>query len=1181
MSKRILSFVLALVMVLATFPAITLSTFVSAETEEESNLWNVALDAQVTAGNGEDGNKVTDGYNDKYFDLGYWADNIEDEPFGLAGTCYVEIDLGKSYDVEKVDVWNYISSSRVYKFVIYGTNDNTADVTTWTKLAEKTDDTVSNVEFSATLEEAVNCRYVRVYGMGNSSNCGFHLNEVRVWAKRPAELMNVATNATYSYGQGVYNSGGINDGNIADYVDLGSWGTNEADPSTSFGLAGKCYVEFDLGQAYTIEKLNVYTLGGRDYRFALYGSNDKDADISTWTKLGEKIDNAVSNAEGWECTLTEKQSFRYVRAYGLYNNANTGFHFTEIQIWAVAEFPAPQNTLSIEPTFGGMENLGGRTQLLVKINESILEKSGTRMNVDTLKAGIDAGEYFTQFVIDGDGYDNKVMNMSYSSAPGYSMLRFQPCIEEDPFIPGYNEPYTITMNVLDKNGNVVASGTNKWTCPMNPIYIYDEGYEYATTYDFIQKDTSWWGYGTTEMDGEDLIICPQAFPQYLFGNPEKGGQVPEIEMVVGTAVYSIAWERHYDWGDYGVCAEIRVLKEGFTPVAGRTQDIVFNVYVNSYPSEERTHIASYTSKNYLMSEGMEANVPYIYDIGGENGMASVAFDPATQTYSVTGDMPDVGYYFSHWTVDGETVSTDETYTFTAVEGANSKVIAVYKEAVKVNWVADGKTYVTYVKPGTVPVPPSEPVDYVDYCWNYTYAGEWDKEIVAATEEVSYTAQYNKTVRAPRVPTLDSYSNVGMENWNGETQLLVDVNGDGSYDLRPVWNDLENYRFVLTFTWTDDEGDHEEKLTCTPSSQFGVKETELRLRFTICAGAHEAFVPVNNQKYLVNLDAYDMAYADEFDGGYLFISTNNTDYYYDLTNAEPITYEYYTVTWTQDGEVIESKIWREGLIPIAPVPGSYIEGNYEYVLTTAVTEVNADVTYEIVYEATDMRNISLEKVYKGWENWSGNTQLLLKIFDYKGEGFNDLWAARDNYIWELNINGEKYNVTPSSEYLGWSLYRFTPCVDEVFVPVTGAEYQVSLTIYEKDGQTIAYKSTNTVTTTCANNDGSLIVPIHDHVCPEGDEIDVPATTLAPGSNTYICEKCHGEITEEIAQLEKVAGDMDADGRVSITDVTLLLNVIGGTGSIHEELDSDLDDSGEVTISDVTILLNMIANTPAVE
>ena len=58
-------------------------------------------------------------------------------------------------------------------------------------------------------------------------------------------------------------------------------------------------------------------------------------------------------------------------------------------------------------------------------------------------------------------------------------------------------------------------------------------------------------------------------------------------------------------------------------------------------------------------------------------------------------------------------------------------------------------------------------------------------------------------------------------------------------------------------------------------------------------------------------------------------------------------------------------------------------------------------------------------------------------------------------------------------------------------------------------------------------------------------------------------------------------MDADGRVSITDVTLLLNVIGGTGSIHEELDSDLDDSGDVTINDVTVLLNMIANTPAVE
>lgn len=729
-------------------------------------------------------------------------------------------------------------------------------------------------------------------------------------------LTNVAEGISAKDGRG-YNADSMTDGNTSDYHDLGYWGKTDGDPSSAYGTSGSCYIEIDLGTSYDVEKLKVYTLTDRDYRFTLYGTNDVSADVSTWTELGAKTDSAKMTSEGFEIVLDEKVNCRYVRAYGMYNAANLGFHFTEIQVWAMA---AEKNELDVSPwaVSGGMENWASGTQgdgilvtqILMEVKDSVMATDGKTWNGALLSKEIKDGNFSTQLVINGGGLTNKVLNVNPATYYDKA-FRFEPCVAEDPFVPLKGQSYKITLNILDKEGNVYASGTNTWKCNMNPIAVYD-GDEVKVE----QRQVS--GYGNqSEFKGGYLIMTPQSFPGVYFTDDdthEQAGQNYVLEMEIGNAIYPINPTKNYTWSADSIMAGVKLIAEGFTPVAGQAYDIVYKGYTYSVPSGKKVQVGLFTTspskqfvlQNYTNNNGLvdvEGGIPYVYEIDAENGKVVVEFDEAGKTYTLTANAPDKGCRFSHWEVDGEAIDVAATtYSFAAVEGAKKEIVAVY---------------------------------------------------------------------------------------------------------------------------------------------------------------------------------------------------------------------------------------------------------------------------EVV------KDITIEKVYNGWENWSNNTQLLLKIYDFEGNKFTSLWDKRNDYVWELTINGEKCNVTPSSEYLDWALYRFAVCVDEVFVPVSGAEYQVSLTIYEKDGQTVAYKSTNTVTTTCTNLNGSLIVPIHDHVCPEGDEIEVPATTVAPGSNTYICEKCHGEITEELAQLDKVAGDMDADGKVSISDVTKLLSVIAGTDTLHEELNGDLDGDDVISISDVTKLLVMIS------
>lgn len=194
-----------------------------------------------------------------------------------------------------------------------------------------------------------------------------------------AETIALTDYATFTWGQdGTTKIPTMADGDVGSYWDLGAWSSAVTDPA--FGTAGTCYIEADLGTLCNIESLSAWTLTGRNYKWDAYVTADNTADISTWTKIEGKTNDDDCTSEGYTVTLETPVQARYVRFYGMYNNANVGFHFTELAAtgtWvdANANLPvtAPKEptstiTINVGPSvYGQWENWGGKTNALVGI----------------------------------------------------------------------------------------------------------------------------------------------------------------------------------------------------------------------------------------------------------------------------------------------------------------------------------------------------------------------------------------------------------------------------------------------------------------------------------------------------------------------------------------------------------------------------------------------------------------------------------------------------------------------------------------------------------------------------------------------------------------------------------------------------------------------------------------------
>ena len=101
---------------------------------------------------------------------------------------------------------------------------------------------------------------------------------------------------------------------------------------------GSCYVQADLGSTMPVKSIKLVNyVASRYYMWRAFGTNDLDTPISQWTYLGGKMNDEVSTADGYTIVeqlnaQNEYDAYRYVRIYGVYDSANSGYHFVEASI---------------------------------------------------------------------------------------------------------------------------------------------------------------------------------------------------------------------------------------------------------------------------------------------------------------------------------------------------------------------------------------------------------------------------------------------------------------------------------------------------------------------------------------------------------------------------------------------------------------------------------------------------------------------------------------------------------------------------------------------------------------------------------------------------------------------------------------------------------------------------------
>lgn len=110
-------------------------------------------------------------------------------------------------------------------------------------------------------------------------------------------------------------------------------------------------------------------------------------------------------------------------------------------------------------------------------------------------------------------------------------------------------------------------------------------------------------------------------------------------------------------------------------------------------------------------------------------------------------------------------------------------------------------------------------------------------------------------------------------------------------------------------------------------------------------------------------------------------------------------------------------------------------------------------------------------------------------------------------------------------------------------------------------------------------GSLLVfDDTDEDFAEGNVITVPQVNEATAKYWDVLHYVEGSGWGPYAGSEFLLGDVNGDGTVNITDVTILVNMLAtGNPSANEHPAADLDASGVINITDVTMLINQVMHS----
>ncbi len=140
-----------------------------------------------------------------------------------------------------------------------------------------------------------------------------------------------------------------------------------------------------------------------------------------------------------------------------------------------------------------------------------------------------------------------------------------------------------------------------------------------------------------------------------------------------------------------------------------------------------------------------------------------------------------------------------------------------------------------------------------------------------------------------------------------------------------------------------------------------------------------------------------------------------------------------------------------------------------------------------------KEITVQPYSNGWENWSGQTQLLIIA------PFDSSIAGSTGFTWEITLGGKTITLVPSSWYdfgNGNTIWRFETCLGEgenQFIPEAGASYVITAKVY--NGEELVY-----IVTAAAGMTWDVpadFVPI----VPETEEPKVGFVTEEDGTRYY--------------------------------------------------------------------------------
>lgn len=363
-SRRLLPLLLAAVMLLGMLPALTLPVLA----EEPPALTNVAQGKNVsihgpTSGADRPASWLTDGITDS----GKYVEISKDTEQNSTDPSYAQIDLGASYDIAKVEFWNYWDDGRTLIGLVilasekgtFAEDDRTvifnSDTENFFGFGVGTDASYKSVSAGLSVEKAARGRYVRVMNNGHDGGTpgqkkqGGHYTEIKVYGTEhtggapETTLYNVAAGCNvivnkWGGGSDRPNSW-LTDGvkENAKYIEVCKDKAQDTnDPS---------HAQIDLGNEYPVSKVNFWNYwdDGRtlkDLHIILSTTEDfrdgttKEVYNADWTAAQNGLEVQVDSAPF---------TARYVRIWndGHDKGAKMGGHYIEVEVWSTEEQKEP------------------------------------------------------------------------------------------------------------------------------------------------------------------------------------------------------------------------------------------------------------------------------------------------------------------------------------------------------------------------------------------------------------------------------------------------------------------------------------------------------------------------------------------------------------------------------------------------------------------------------------------------------------------------------------------------------------------------------------------------------------------------------------------------------------------------------------------------------------------------